>query len=76
MYLNVIEMGEGIYGTEAASQAYFSKPAKRLSNQEAALLATVLPNPRKWSPARPTAFIQRKSQRIMYYMGMMDAKDF
>lgn len=76
VYLNVIEMGEGIYGAEAASQEYFHKPAKNLSNREASLIAAVLPNPRKWSPAKPTPYIQRKSGRIMFFMSRLDAKDF
>jgi len=76
VYLNVAEMGEGIYGSEAAAQEYFHKPASRLSIQEASLIAAVLPNPRFWSPARPTAYIQRKSGRIMYFMSQLDAKDF
>jgi monofunctional biosynthetic peptidoglycan transglycosylase len=76
VYLNVIETGEGIYGAEAAAQEYFHKPSKKLSISEASLIAAVLPNPRKWSPARPTAYIQRKSGRIMYFMSRLDAKDF
>jgi monofunctional biosynthetic peptidoglycan transglycosylase len=51
VYLNVIEWGPGIYGIEAASHTYFGKPASRISRREAALLAAVLPNPRRWSPA-------------------------
>jgi monofunctional biosynthetic peptidoglycan transglycosylase len=69
VYLNEIEMGEGIYGAEAAAQEYFHKPAKSLSIRQSALIASVLPNPRKWSPAKPSAFIERKSQRIILYMG-------
>jgi len=76
VYLNVIEMGEGIYGAEAASQEYFHKPAKKLSIREASLIAAVLPNPRFWSPAKPSAYIQRKSGRIMYFMSQLDPKDF
>ena len=59
-YLNVIEMGDGIYGAEAAAQKYFHKPAKDLSRAEAAAIAAVLPNPRKWHPDRPTPYISRK----------------
>ena len=76
MYLNVIETGEGIYGAEAAAQEYFHKPAKKLSIREASLIAAVLPNPRKWNPAKPTAYIQRKSGRIMHFMSQLDVKDF
>jgi monofunctional biosynthetic peptidoglycan transglycosylase len=76
VYLNIIEMGEGIYGAEAAAQTFFHKPAARLSNREAALLAAVLPNPRKWSPVRPTAYIQRKAGRIVRFMGNLQLEDF
>src|SRR6478609_10780608 len=46
VYLNVIEMGKGIYGVEAAAQAYFKKPAAKLSRKEAAMIAACLPNPK------------------------------
>jgi len=72
VYLNVIETGDGIYGMEAAARNYFHKPAKRLSAQEASLLAAVLPNPRRWRPDRPTAYISRKASRIRQYMGGID----
>lgn len=76
VYLNVIEMGDGVYGAEAASQEYFHKPSKKLSVREAALIAAVLPNPRKWSPAKPTAYIQRKSGRIVHFMSQLQLEDF
>ena len=68
VYLNVIEMGEGIYGIQAASQTYFKKPAEKLSRNEAALIAAVLPNPRRWSPARPTPYIQGRQSWILRQM--------
>jgi monofunctional biosynthetic peptidoglycan transglycosylase len=68
VYLNVIEMGDGIYGAEAASQHYFHKPAKNLSRAEAAAIAAVLPNPRKWHPDKPTAYISRKKSWILWNM--------
>ena len=46
VYLNSIEMGKGIYGAEAASRAWFNKPAKNLTPYEAAAIAAILPNPR------------------------------
>ena len=76
VYLNVIEMGDGVYGAEAAAQEYFHKPSKKLSVREAALIAAVLPNPRKWSPAKPTAYIQRKSGRIVHFMSRLQLEDF
>jgi len=50
VYVNIIEFGPGIYGIEAAAQAYYKKPAADLTAAEAARLASVLPNPRKWTP--------------------------
>lgn len=76
VYLNVIEMGDGIYGTEAAAQAYFHKPAKNLNAKEASLIAACLPNPRKWSPAKPSAYIQKKSGWIMRAMKKLDYQEF
>jgi monofunctional biosynthetic peptidoglycan transglycosylase len=52
-YLNIVEFGEGIYGVEAAAQHYFRKPASRLSREEAASLAAVLPNPRRYKVTSP-----------------------
>lgn len=60
VYLNVAEWGPGIYGIEAASETYFGKSAAHLSAREAGLLAAVLPNPRRWSPRRPTAYISSR----------------
>ena len=68
VYLNVIEMGDGIYGAEAASQYYFHKQAKNLTRDEAAGIAAILPNPRKWRPDRPTAYIARIKSRILWNM--------
>jgi monofunctional biosynthetic peptidoglycan transglycosylase len=64
VYLNVAELGPGIYGAEAAAQAHLGKPARALSGQEAALLAAILPNPRMWSPSRPTAYLQGRARTI------------
>jgi monofunctional glycosyltransferase len=69
MYANEIEMGVGVYGIEAASQKYFKKSAKQLSKREAALIAAVLPNPRMWSPAAPTAYIEKRQASIQGRLG-------
>lgn len=68
VYLNVIEMGNGIYGAEAASKTYFKKSAKDLSNSEAALIAAVLPNPRKWNATKPSAYITKRKNWILRQM--------
>ena len=64
VYLNVIEMGDGIYGCEMASQIYFNKSAKNLTLNQAALITVCYPNPRKWSPAKPTPYITKRSSHI------------
>ncbi|MGH8443642.1 MAG: monofunctional biosynthetic peptidoglycan transglycosylase, partial [Solimonas sp.] len=69
VYLNVAEFGPGIYGVEAASQAYFHKPAAKLTAMEAARLAAVLPSPRHWSVAQPGAYVQRRANWIVGQMG-------
>jgi monofunctional glycosyltransferase len=69
MYLNVIEMGDGIYGIEAASQAYFNKNASDLTKSEAALIASCIPNPRKFHVDNPTAFIRGRQAKILSLMG-------
>jgi monofunctional biosynthetic peptidoglycan transglycosylase len=61
VYLNIIEWGPGLYGAEAASRAYFRKPASALTPREAALLVTVLPNPREWRPDQPTPFLNERT---------------
>jgi len=69
VYLNVVETGNGIYGVEAAARKYFHKSAKKLTPGEAALIAAALPNPRVRNPAKPSAYLLRRQQRIMNLMG-------
>ncbi len=68
VYLNVIEMGDGIYGIEAASQTYFNRSAADLTKQQASLIVGVWPNPLKWSPVKPTRYIRHRSYLIMKNM--------
>ena len=68
VYANIAELGNGIYGVEAAAQAYFHEPASRLSAHQAALLAAVLPNPRGWHADRPSPYIQRRAAWIEQQM--------
>lgn len=67
-YLNIIEMGKGIYGAEAAAQHYFNKTAKDLNEKEAALIAACLPNPKVWTinPMHPR--IAKRWPRILRQM--------
>lgn len=69
VYLNVIEMGNGVYGAEAACQYYYKKSAKSLTKNEAAGIAAILPNPRYWNPVKSSAFVAKKKLRIVRDMG-------
>lgn len=71
VYLNVIEMGNGIYGAEAASQRYFHHSAKRLTNSESALITACLPSPRKYSVTRPGPYVRKRQGQILNLMPKM-----
>ena len=64
VYANVAEFGDGVYGAEAAAQAFFNKPAARLTAAESARLAAVLPNPKRYNAKHPGAFVQRRARWI------------
>lgn len=68
VYLNIVEFGDGVYGVEAASQTFFKKPAKRLRPSEAALLAAVLPNPRRFKANAPSGYVRGRQAWIMRQM--------
>ncbi|HWR57977.1 MAG TPA: monofunctional biosynthetic peptidoglycan transglycosylase, partial [Thermodesulfovibrionales bacterium] len=68
IYLNVIEWGEGIFGAESASRHYFGKSASEISPEEAARLAAVLPNPRKYDPAGNQRYVLNRSSLIYSIM--------
>jgi monofunctional biosynthetic peptidoglycan transglycosylase len=65
LYANVIEMGRGIYGVEAASQHYFGVSASGLTREQSAMLAAVLPNPKGWDPTKPGPMLRWRQQRIL-----------
>ena len=71
VYLNTIEMGKGIFGIEAASQAYFNKHAKDLSRNEAAMIIACLPNPKIYSVRPLSRFVNWKSKWILRQMNNM-----
>ena len=73
VYLNVVEMGPGIYGAEAASQAYFGHSARTLTRAEADHLIAILPSPLKWKAVNSGAYVQRRSARIGARMGIVKA---
>lgn len=73
-YLNSIEMGRGVFGVEAASKYYFQKSSKDLSKNEAAWIATILPNPKKYDPKNPSAYLNKKHRWILRQMNNVSLK--
>jgi monofunctional biosynthetic peptidoglycan transglycosylase len=68
VYLNSIEMGNGVYGVEAASQFWYKKTAKQLTKRDAAGIAAILPNPRKFKASNSSSFIELRKSRIVKRM--------
>ncbi|MBM4244197.1 MAG: monofunctional biosynthetic peptidoglycan transglycosylase [Deltaproteobacteria bacterium] len=64
VYVNVVEWGDGVYGVGAAAERAFRVSAAKLTPQQAALLAAVLPSPRRWSAAAPTQVVKARAARI------------
>jgi monofunctional biosynthetic peptidoglycan transglycosylase len=64
LYLNVAEWGPGIYGAEAAARTHFGRSAAELTEQQAALLAAVLPNPRRFSAGQPSDYIRKRATTL------------
>ena len=72
VYLNSIEMGDGIYGAQAVAEEHFGKDAKDLSRSECALIAATLPNPRKFSSKAPSSYMLKRQSRILREMKYVD----
>lgn len=68
VYLNSIEMGDGIYGAEAVAQQHFGRSAKKLTATNSALIAATLPNPLKFSSANPSRYMLKRQSAIMRQM--------
>ena len=70
LYLNIAEWGDGIYGADAAARVWFGKPASELLPEESAILAAMLPAPRKRSPLRPSKALRKRAHEVLrlYYM--------
>jgi monofunctional glycosyltransferase len=68
LYLNVAEWGTGVYGAEAASRHHFQKPARELTEDEAAWLAAILPAPRRYDPLRRTRALTSRYERVLHRM--------
>lgn len=71
VYLNIAEMGKGIYGIEAASQTYYKKKALKLNSSEAATIIAILPNPKKRNPNRPTSYLLNRKANIQEQMNLI-----
>lgn len=76
VYLNEIEMGDGIYGIGAAAQAYYHKPASQLTKRESAAIASIFPDPLKWSPTNPNYRVAHKQYLILKNMRRLGPLDF
>jgi monofunctional biosynthetic peptidoglycan transglycosylase len=71
MYLNVSEMGPGIFGIERAANIYFNKPARNLTQQEAALIAACLPNPKRYKVKSASPYVMARSRKVMQQMNFL-----
>lgn len=71
VYANIAELGDGIYGVEAAAQTYWGEHASQLDARQAALLAAVLPDPRRLHANRPSAYVQRRAAWIERQMAQL-----
>ena len=71
VYLNVAEMGTGIFGIEEAAQTYFGKSAKNLNQHEAAAIAAALPNPKKYSVKPMSRYVSARSRQIVQQMNFL-----
>jgi len=76
VYLNSIEYGKGVFGVEAASQKFFKIPAQNLSRKQAALLAAVLPNPKRYNAQKPGAYLIKRQTQIVTLMPKMGKIEF
>jgi len=76
VYLNVVELGDRIFGVQAASEAYFRKPAKQLNAEEAALLAAILPNPARYSARNPSAYVRGRKSWILRQINLLGGSQY
>ena len=75
VYLNSIEMGDGIYGVDAVAQYHFGKTAETLSRRDCALIAATLPNPRRFSSKEPSKYMRKRQRQILKEMKFVKWKD-
>ena len=68
VYLNSIEMGDGIYGVDAVAEYHFNTTASQLSRSQCALIAATLPNPRRFNSAAPGEYMRKRQRQIEHEM--------
>ncbi len=73
VYLNSIEMGDGIYGADAVAEYHFDTKAAKLTRGQCALIAASLPNPRRFNSARPSSYLLKRQKRILHEMKFVKA---
>lgn len=73
VYLNVVEMGEGIFGIEMASQKFFNKAAKNLTRQEAAMIAACLPSPKRFRVRQPSSYVLARARWVVQQMNNLES---
>lgn len=76
VYLNSIEMGNGVYGAQAAAQYWYKKDAAYLTKREAAGIAAILPNPRKFKASGSSSYIENRKSKIVKHMGYVGKLDY
>ncbi|NCP46430.1 MAG: monofunctional biosynthetic peptidoglycan transglycosylase, partial [Flavobacteriales bacterium] len=78
VYLNIVELGDGVYGAEAASQTFFKTTAAKMTKRQAATLAIVLPNPLKYNAKHPSPYLNGRInwalQQMRFWGGKLDYK--
>ncbi len=72
LYVNMIEFGPGIYGVKAAAETWYRVPPARLTSAQMAMLAAILPNPKEWSPLKPSARVLQRQRRVLRLERMAD----
>lgn len=72
VYLNVTEMGPGIFGIEKAAQVYFNRPASKLTRQQAAMIASCMPNPRKYTVKPLSKYVANRYPWVMQQMNILE----
>jgi monofunctional biosynthetic peptidoglycan transglycosylase len=76
VYLNIAQLGRGVFGVEAAARRYFGRPAARLNMRQAATLAAVLPSPEHMSADRPSEYVRHRTWQIIQQMNAMGGRAF